>query len=600
MVYQATNIGYIEFSNDIKLTCIELPISPYDISQADRFIVSGEIVSPRYSDFNDVPTQDSVLSTNVPYRYSRGVICNFGVRTATITPAIYLSVGSNGNPPEESYPLYSLYTIIDSVIIPVICLYNGVYYSSSCEVYSDGYVLSFDLSESKPNAIISSFDIDNVLVRVGDPYSPAPSVTPGGGGGNFGSGTTSDTIEVPSGGAFASSASLGSFTRYLCSPNQVNLFFDWIWTNDWWTNFWQDLGSKIFGDASQSIISIMQFPFQVAGNGTMQSPDTTTVDFWWGRQNMGISTNRLDSEVLTIDWGEQTFTEGDRWFGNFLDYAPYTKADLYLPWGTGFVNLDVGEFYPGTIKVTTLVDTVSGSCVHNVDAKQPNDTGFHTVGTYKGQCGRLLAWNSDDWAAKVGKVTAAVATAAVAVGAGAAASAVGAAQMGAGTAALSKPFSAGAVTAIESGVASGRLAPGMLQTDLYAHSMSNYNAAVAMQQSGQGLMTSGVDIMKSKLPSAIQGINAASNTPNSYARSGSFSDGDAGLQPQYPYIIFNRPKFSKVDNYGHFFGFPSNIYAQLITLSGYTEIAECHWTNIGCTFAELKEIDSLMKAGVIL
>lgn len=49
----------------------------------------------------------------------------------------------------------------------------------------------------------------------------------------------------------------------------------------------------------------------------------------------------------------------DGWYGNFLDYAPYTKIELYLPY-IGFVNLDTNEVVGKRISIEYAVDYMTG------------------------------------------------------------------------------------------------------------------------------------------------------------------------------------------------------------------------------------------------
>ena len=99
---------------------------------------------------------------------------------------------------------------------------------------------------------------------------------------------------------------------------------------------------------------------------------------------------------------------------------------------------------------------------------------------------------------------------------------------------------------------------------------------------------------------ALAGSAAATRTPSHVQRSGSFSGSSAGLGVQFPYLILSRPTQSVPAQYGHHYGYPSNIYASLSNLRGYTEVGEIHLTGFVANDAELNEIDSLLKGGVIL
>lgn len=67
-----------------------------------------------------------------------------------------------------------------------------------------------------------------------------------------------------------------------------------------------------------------------------------------------------------------------------------------------------------------------------------------------------------------------------------------------------------------------------------------------------------------------------------------------------PYVIIERPVQSLPSNYGHLEGYPSNITAQLSTVSGYTEIEAVIANTLSCPEMEQMEIVELLKGGVYL
>lgn len=86
----------------------------------------------------------------------------------------------------------------------------------------------------------------------------------------------------------------------------------------------------------------------------------------------------------------------------------------------------------------------------------------------------------------------------------------------------------------------------------------------------------------------------------STARSGSISGNGGHLGLHTPYLIIERAIQSLPKNFNHYMGSPSNITAQLSSLSGYTEVDELIETNIHCTLDEFDEINELLKEGVYL
>ena len=100
---------------------------------------------------------------------------------------------------------------------------------------------------------------------------------------------------------------------------------------------------------------------------------------------------------------------------------------------------------------------------------------------------------------------------------------------------------------------------------------------------------------------AISGAVNTATSKNHVQRTGELA-GSAGMLGEFkPYVILHRPAQSLAKNYNKFKGYPSNITYKLSSLTGYTEVEHVHLTGIdGATEAELNEIDSLLKSGVII
>ena len=86
----------------------------------------------------------------------------------------------------------------------------------------------------------------------------------------------------------------------------------------------------------------------------------------------------------------------------------------------------------------------------------------------------------------------------------------------------------------------------------------------------------------------------------SVIKGASASGGKGFLSPQRPYIIITRPDQSLPQNFNSFVGYPSNITKKLSSCKGYTEIEHIHLENITATEAEISEIESLLKSGVLI
>ena len=86
----------------------------------------------------------------------------------------------------------------------------------------------------------------------------------------------------------------------------------------------------------------------------------------------------------------------------------------------------------------------------------------------------------------------------------------------------------------------------------------------------------------------------------SIEKSGSIGGVGGMLAIQTPYLILSRPRQALPTNQNKYTGYPSFITFALSQLSGYTEIEQIHLENVPATSAELDEIVTLLKGGVIL
>lgn len=104
----------------------------------------------------------------------------------------------------------------------------------------------------------------------------------------------------------------------------------------------------------------------------------------------GVSMPRLSSQFFEVDCGTVAF---DTLCGNtFLDYAPYSKFSLYLPY-VGFVDVDPNDFVGHTMGVKYHGDVVSGAIVAYVTKNGS------VMYQYSGNCAVNLPLSSDNWGA---------------------------------------------------------------------------------------------------------------------------------------------------------------------------------------------------------
>lgn len=104
----------------------------------------------------------------------------------------------------------------------------------------------------------------------------------------------------------------------------------------------------------------------------------------------------------------------------------------------------------------------------------------------------------------------------------------------------------------------------------------------------------------SALPLLASSAGSLLNAHTNVEHSGGFSGNVGAMGAKIPYLIISRPQVEMANNFERYIGYPANMTTTLSACSGYVKVVECHLENINATDAELTEIDSILKEGVIL
>lgn len=142
---------------------------------------------------------------------------------------------------------------------------------------------------------------------------------------------------------------------FAVTSNSVRQLADFLWNADE-TKFNEIVkGLALMGENPMNgIIDLRLFPFNVA----LKNSATTAEHIVIGRTDTGVSGIKLAENVNSlIDLGECTFFTK---FKNFLDYEPYTTAQLYIPY-IGVVPVSTAEFMGHKISVKMIVDYTTGA-----------------------------------------------------------------------------------------------------------------------------------------------------------------------------------------------------------------------------------------------
>lgn len=196
-------------------------------------------------------------------------------------------------------------------------------------------------------------DQKNLADTVAPPTTPSDDT-------NTGNGDT-PTIITPS----QQASSLWAI--YNPSLSELNNLGTWLWSTDF-----IDQLLKIFNDPMQAIIGLHKVYASpvISGSGSIKV----------GYLDSGVSSNIVGNQYTYIDCGSVSLRE---YYGNVLDYAPYTTVQLYLPF-IGIVSLDVANVSRSTISVKYGVDVLTGACLASVSVQRDNAGGV--LYQYSGNC----------------------------------------------------------------------------------------------------------------------------------------------------------------------------------------------------------------------
>lgn len=421
----------------------------------------------------------------------------------------------NGVINTEKYP----YDISTGTIIPRLTVLFRLSVSNGAPQYATQIQIKVNNARNRADPYLmftgSNANIENMQPEIDDgdnPYGEDGTSTVGGGDGTLDSGgldfvDPAEIPEIPTLGA----ASCGFMTMYNPTPAQLRALASFMWSSA----FDLDTYKKLFSDPMESIIGLAIVPVAPTIGGS-QNVRFGTID-------SGVSMNVVGNQYKKLDCGSINI---EKYVGCFMDYAPYTKISIYLPY-IGIRDLSADDITGGSINVQYIVDVLTGACAAFIKHSERG-----VLYSYNGSCITNVPLTSSNFSGAIQNAVSAV---------------IGGVGVIAGMATGAAP-----VTAM--GVA--------------------------------GLLNSAA--------------NTAMNSKPHIQRSGNLG-GSAGIMSiQKPYIIIERPNLSVPANIQHYVGQTSNLTRSLGNCSGFTMVEHIHLHDIAATSEELKEIESMLKQGVIL
>lgn len=269
----------------------------------------------------------------------------------------------------------------------------------------------------------------------------------------------------------------------------------------------------------------------------VQPQSSGNQNVFFGNIDTGVSMPVVKSQWVSVDMGTLDLSEI---YNSALDYEPTTAVSIYLPY-IGMRQLNTVDVMASSIHLIYKFDVLTGSVIAQLYVN--HDKRDNTAGDFS-------KWTKNQ----------------------------GFLYSFAGQCAVSIPLSSQSFTnIIQAAINSVGIAAGAISTIATGNPALGV-AALSVGTANIGIQASG---------SVVQ-------------RSGHLSGSQALLDYQTPMLIVIRPHRAKPSKYYNYRGVPSQTTTKLSECSGYTQIADgVSVSASGATDAELNEITSLLRSGVI-
>lgn len=233
------------------------------------------------------------------------------------------------------------------------------------------------INDTIPAALQSLFANGKVYIPSNDPYQAGDTSDKEGGTGDFDN--TSDPIDIPPL-PTVSAVDTGFMTLFTPSLQNMRDLAAYMWANPL---FDVNAYKKILANPMDAILGLSLVPVTIPANTTKQ----VTV----GNIPTGISMPVADDQFIEIDCGSINVNE---YWGAYLDYSPYTKCELYLPY-CGIHPIDTDDIMGNTVKVVYHVDILTGACCAYVKC------GGSVLYTFTGQLATTIPITGNDWTSMI-------------------------------------------------------------------------------------------------------------------------------------------------------------------------------------------------------
>lgn len=356
-----------------------------------------------------------------------------------------------------------------------------------------------------------------------------------GGGQGSGIGETFDNVGNPS------ASTRGTYTQSSYILNELNMkHLQEAMVND---SLWATITNMFKNNPQDGVINLIRFPINFDNLVTINNEDVTILGV--NIAEMGetgyVRGTKIPNEIRTaFDLGSFDFPER---FGTFLDFEPYTKTTLFLPF-IGFKQISTDAIVGRRVRIHYDVDYSDGSCVcvvrvsnartTGVDFSSIERLGFTPLYTFDGQIGQIIPLTQNNAQEKNQSIIKNSLTTLGSVGLGLA--------------------TGGAAGAAVAGVSSAVMNAAGTLMDKTRH---NTSGTISSQQA--------------------------------YA-----------INDLTPFVIIDFPEINLPNGFQQYSGYITNLYQRMNSVRGFTQFDNVRVTGINCTADEETELKNLLESGVII
>lgn len=134
----------------------------------------------------------------------------------------------------------------------------------------------------------------------------------------------------------------------------------------------------------------------------------------------------------------------------------------------------------------------------------------------------------------------------------------------------------------------------------YPISSASYSRMLQSVMAAGATAIGGIASGGAMLPAIGSALGTLAGGSVNVQRSGTFSGNPGAMGPKKPYLIITRPQINMADNFAIYDGIGSNYTSMLKDVTGYIRCKEVHLNVPGAFADELKEIETLLKTGVMI